>query len=55
MFLSNTTLYDCRGVSSIYYIKYNYVSALDNGHLQIVHEIPYFSIDNARVIYTKKV
>ena len=25
MYLSNTALFDCRGVSSIYYIRYNYM------------------------------
>ena len=25
MYLSNTTLFDCRGMCRIYYIKYNYM------------------------------
>jgi len=33
---SSNTLFNGRGIYSIYYI---HVSALDNGHLQVVHEI----------------
>jgi len=37
-YLSNTTLFDGRGISSIYYIRYNYMFRRF-GHFQVVHEI----------------
>ena len=38
MFLSNTTLYDGRGVFTLLPKVQLHVSALDNSHLQVVHE-----------------
>ena len=39
MYLSNTTLCNGRGLYSILHEVQLHVSVLDNGHLQVVHEI----------------
>ena len=38
MFLSNTTLFDSRGVFTLLPKVQLHVSALNNSHLQVVHE-----------------
>jgi len=38
MFLSNTTLFDGKGVFTLLSKVQLHVSALDNSHLQVVHE-----------------
>ena len=39
MYFSNTALFNDRGIYSILHKVQQHVSALDNGHLKVVHEI----------------